>query len=139
MQLGTFEGTEYAFSPNAGAGAARFIFEVACPSTYRLFGRVLDDDAGVHGCCDPDSFDVEGPDNLEFPWFYGCDTVAAGWTWAQVETGELGGTCDDPVGVTVSLSAGLHAFTLRNREPAFGSATAGVAELVLTNDINYTP
>ncbi|MGH1344834.1 MAG: hypothetical protein ACRBN8_24955 [Nannocystales bacterium] len=139
MQLGTFQGSEYAFSPNEGAGAVRFTFDVACPSTYRLFGRVRDDDPGTHGCCDPDSFNVEGPGNLQHTWFYGCDTQFAGWSWARVEAGENAFDCGETVGVTVPLSAGSHDFTLRNREPAEGGAHAGISELVLTNDPSYAP
>lgn len=139
MQLGNFRGTQYAFSLSAGAGHARFTFDVACPSTYRLFGRVRDDSAGTSSCCDPDSFTVEGPNNLQHTWFYGCDTEVPGWTWAQVEAGENIETCGKTSDVMVPLPAGTHAFTLGNREPAYMGAHAGIAELVLTNDPSYTP
>lgn len=139
MQLGTFQGSPYAFSLSEGAGAVRFTFDVACPSTYRLFGRVRDDDPGTHSCCDPDSFNLDGPGNLTHTWFYGCDTSVAGWTWAQVEAGESAPNCAAAAGVMVPLSAGLHEFTLRNREPAQGGAHAGISELVLTNDPAYQP
>ena len=139
MQLGMFQGSQYAFSLSQGAGAVRFSFDVACPSTYRLFGRVRDDNPGIHECCDPDSFDVEGPGGLEHTWFYGCDTTTAGWTWAQVEAGENAASCGEAPGLLVPLSAGTHEFTLRNREPAEGGAHAGISELVLTNDPTYSP
>lgn len=139
MQLGTFQGSQYAFSLSQGAGAVRFTFDVACPSTYRLFGRVRDDDPGVHTCCDPDSFNVEVPGGLQHEWFYGCDTTTAGWSWAQVEAGENVATCGEAPAVLVTLSAGTHEFTLGNREPAEGGAHAGISELVLTNDPSYTP
>jgi len=109
---------------------------------FRLFGRVRDDVPGTgdgDGDGDPDSFDVEGPEGLVHSWFYGCDTVTAGWTWAQVEAGVGGGSCSETLGVMVPLSAGTHEFTLRNREPAVGNAHAGISELLLTNDPNYAP
>lgn len=137
MQLGTFQGTPYAFSLSK-AGAVRFTFEVACPSTFRLFGRVRDDIPGI-GSGDPDSFDIEGPNGLEHSWFYGCDTMTAGWTWAQVEAGEVANSCEETMGLMVPLSVGTHEFTLRNREAAVGEANAGISELVLTNDPNYVP
>lgn len=139
MQLGTFQGSPYAFSLNEGAGAVRFTFDVACPSTYRLFGRVRDDDPGTHSCCDPDSFNLDGPGGLQHTWFYGCDTSAPGWTWAQVEAGESAPSCAAAAGIMVPLAAGTHEFTLRNREPAQGGAHAGISELVLTNDPAYQP
>ncbi len=138
MQLGMFEGSEYAFSLEQNAGAIRFTFEVACPSTYRLFGRVRDDVPGT-GPGDPDSFDVEGPDGLFDSWFYGCDTLNPGWTWAQVEAGKGLGSCNEPLGLMVPLSADSHDFVFRNREAAVGQAHAGIAELVLTNDPSYAP
>jgi len=139
MQLGMFQGSQYAFSVNQGAGAVRFAFDVACPSTYRLFGRVRDDNPGTHTCCDPDSFDVEGPGGLQHTWFYGCDTAASGWTWTQIEAGENAGSCRETLGLMVPLAAGTHEFTLRNREPAEGGTHAGISELVLTNDPSYAP
>ena len=138
MQLGTFQGVQYAFSLNEGAGMVRFTFEVACPSTYRLFGRVRDDVPGT-GSGDPDSFYVEGPGGPEHTWFYGCDTATPGWSWAQVEAGEGADNCSEPVGLMLPLAAGVHEFTLRNREPAVEGAHAGISELVLTNDPTYTP
>lgn len=138
MQLGTFQGVQYAFSLNEGAGAVRFTYEVACPSTYRLFGRVRDDVPGT-GNGDPDSFYVEGPGGPEHTWFYGCDTATPGWSWAQVEAGEGVANCGETVGLMLPLAAGVHEFTLRNREPAVEGAHAGISELVLTNDPTYTP
>jgi hypothetical protein len=67
MQLGMFEGSQYAYSLEQDAGEIRFRFEVACPSTYRLFGRVRDDVPGT-GPEDPDSFDVESPNGLSLSW-----------------------------------------------------------------------
>lgn len=138
MQLGTYQGIQYAFSLNEGAGAVRFTYEVACPSTYRLFGRVRDDVPGT-GNGNPDSFYVEGPGGPEHTWFYGCDTATPGWSWAQVEAGEAATNCSEPVGLMLPLAAGVHEFTLRNREPAVEGAHAGISELVLTNDPTYTP
>ena len=139
MQLGTFQEIEYAFSPSENAGGIRFSFEVDCPSTYRLFGLVRDDMAGTSGCCDPDSFRIEGPEGLDDIWFYGCDTDAAGWSWLQMEAGEDAVSCDQTAPLLLPLSAGLHEFTLRNREGADGRAVAGIAEVVLTNDPDYAP
>ena len=139
MQLGESMSVPYAYSTVANAGGAVFTFDVDCPSMYRLLARVRDDDPGTNSCCDPDSFVVQGPEGLDVLWFYGCDTSSAGWTWARVESGQLGQTCDDTVPILVGLTPGTHQFTLRNREPGYFDAVAGVAEVVLTNDPDYTP
>lgn len=139
MSLQDYAGATVASSGSLNAGAIRFSFDVECPSNYRLFGRVRDDDPGVHNCCDPDSFDVEGPGGVDIEWFYGCDTFQAGLTWVPVEVGVFGGTCDDPEPLLVPLTAGTYAFTLRNRESDYFGAVAGIAELVLTNDPDWEP
>lgn len=139
MALQDYGGASVASSGSFNAGAIRFSFEVECPSMYRLFGRVRDDDPGVHNCCDPDSFEVEGPGGVDIDWFYGCDTSQAGLTWAPVEVGVLGGDCSDPEPLLVPLTAGTYTFTLRNRESDYLGAVAGIAELVLTNEPDWEP
>ncbi len=139
MMLGEYQGATYAFSEQADAGAIRFTYTLACPSNYRLYARVRDDDPGTSNCCDPDSFDVEGPDGLDVSWFYGCDTESVGWNWVQLESGVLGGTCNEPTPLVLRLSPGEHAFTVRNRESNYFEARAGIAELILTNDPTFSP
>lgn len=139
MQLGEYMSVAFAFSEASNAGDAVFTFEVDCPSMYRLFARVRDDDPGISNCCDPDSFVVQGPGGLDVSWFYGCDTTSVGWNWARVEAGELGQTCDETTPVLIPLTPGTHQFTLHNRESNYFDAVAGVAELVLTNDPEYAP
>ena len=139
MALDDYAGAPVASSSAFNAGAIRFSFDVECPSMYRLFGRVRDDDPGVHNCCDPDSFDVEGPGGADIEWFYGCDTSEAGLTWVPVEVGVLGGDCGDPEPLLVPLTAGTYEFTLRNRESEYFGAVAGIAELVLTNNPDWEP
>ncbi len=139
MALQDYGGTSVASSGSFNAGAIRFSFDVECPSMYRLFGRVRDDDPGVHNCCDPDSFEIEGPGGVDIDWFYGCDTSQAGLSWAPVEVGVFGGDCSEPQPLLVPLTAGTYAFTLRNRESDYLGAVAGIAELVLTNDPNWEP
>lgn len=139
MALQDYAGASVASSGSFNAGAIRFSFDVECPSMYRMFGRVRDDDPGVHNCCDPDSFVVEGPGGVDIDWFYGCDTSQAGLTWAPVEVGVLGGDCSDPQPLLVPLTVGTYEFTLRNRESDYFGAVAGIAELVLTNDPDWEP
>ncbi len=131
-------GTPYAASGQAGAGAVRFTFDVACPSTYRLYARVWDGWAGVHDCCDPDSFEVEAP-GVEANWFYGCDTETQGFTWLAVKGGQPDQGCSQAQAVTFELSPGQHEITFRNREGAYEGAVAAISELVLTNDTDYQP
>lgn len=144
MELRERDGVVYAASDIFNGGSAAFAFDVACPSSYRLFGRVLDMDPGTHNCCDPDSFDVDGPFDGDqgfggISWYYGCVTESAGWSWAQVSAGEFNATCSELSPTTSMLSAGTHTFTVHNRESSWQGAHAGIAELVLTNDPDYEP
>ena len=139
MMLGQHLGVSYAFSDAANAGEVRFSFELPCPSNYRVFGRVRDDDPGTHACCDPDSFDVQAPGGITTTWYYGCDTVSEGFSWGALEADNGATNCDGTSLLTLTLSAGIHEIILRNREPNEGDARAGVATLTLTNDPAFVP
>ncbi len=139
MVLGESMGIPYAFSDVQGAGEIRFTFQVSCPSNYRVFGRVRDDDPSTHQCCDPDSFEVQAPGGVTTTWFYGCDTEQPGFSWVALKSGTGVGSCEETTVLMLPLSAGTHEITLHNREPAYGQARAGIASLTLTNDPDYTP
>lgn len=129
-----------AISEVAQLGTVTFIVEVTCEGTYALWGRVYDQQPGIHND-DPDSYYIQIDDGPESIWFYGCQTVEASsdYTWQRLKSGELGGSCDDAITVTPTLTVGVHSIRLRNREAMVRSSVAAIARIVITTDLLYAP
>lgn len=129
-----------AFSGVADSGTVTFTFDLPCPGTYLVWGRVLDMWPDVHDSYDPDSFYVQADGGPEAGWFYGCQTAdKPGYRWLRIRPGAEGAPCDSFEPWVLDLSAGLHTLRLRNREWESGGRVAVVARVLLVNDPDYLP
>jgi hypothetical protein len=127
-----------AYSTSADAGDISFTIDVQCPGTYYLHAQVVDSWAGVHGCCDPDSYDVSWPGGSG-SWFYGCQTESDGWHWLPVMQLDQGASCDDAAAVSFDLAMGEQTITFHNREGRYWQwgTVAAIANVAITNDAEY--
>ncbi len=144
MQTDTsFSQGEYAFSEISKMGTVEFTFELECPGSFVIWAVVWDAQPGAHGS-DPDSFAVRHDGGLEAAWAYGCQTELLRddeyWSWQQVRKRDVISGC---VGVsstyTMALDAGVHTISFRNLEGEEDGDHAGIARILVTNDIFYVP
>jgi hypothetical protein len=128
------------FVPNSGEVA--FTIVTPCAASVAIWGRVIDFRDGVNDG-DPDSFDAAIDGGARLPWFYGCstfDTPDSVWQWVRLAVVETGTTCGDAVALEPTWDGGPHVVSLRNREAGNPSTPfAGVARLLVTNDLQYVP
>ncbi len=137
------ENSTAAWSGVAESGTVTFTFNVECPGTYRLFGRVYDRFAGANQN-DPDSYHVRVDDGEEILWIYGCQTdegPSHAFHWLRTRRHPVQ-YCSDVQDWTVDLQPGIHTIQLRNREPEVwhqgAYRRAAVARMMLTNT-DYFP
>ena len=125
----------------AEIGSISWTFELACPATLQVHGLAWDANPGVFVDDDPDSFYVTVDGRSETQWTYGCATSDlpgdATWSW-QVVGASSERDCD-LVPLELSLDAGPHTISVRNRETGSGQVYAGVAGLVVTDDPTLDP
>lgn len=130
---------EVASSTVAEAGAVTVSLEFECPGEYTLWGLVWDYDPGAWAAPDPDSFyfDVGG---AESTWRYGCQTTEAssGLSWQRMAS-LAAQPCEASYVVLQVFEAGTVELTLRNREAGDGSAVAGLAAIVVSDDPDADP
>jgi hypothetical protein len=130
-----------AFSEVAEEGTVTFPIDVPCDGQLVVWGRVRDAKPGTGGD-DPDSFYTRADAGPESSWFYGCQTGGENSTyrWKRIRSGVQGEPCDTNTVWPVSVTAGAHTITLRNREAkSQGGATAVIARILVTSDPGATP
>lgn len=130
-----------AYSEVAEQGTVSFPIDVPCDGQLYVWGRVRDAKPGT-GSDDPDSFYTRVDAGPESSWFYGCQTGGenSSYRWKRVRTGVQGEPCDDNTVWPVSVTAGAHTITLRNREPKSQvGGVAVIARLLVTSDPDASP
>ena len=130
---------EVAISTVAEAGSVTVSLEFECPGEYTLWGLVWDYEPGPWAAPDADSFyfDVGG---AEVTWRYGCQTtnVPSGLSWQRMAS-LTAQPCEASYVALQVVEAGTVVLTLRNREAGDGSAVAGLAAIVVSDDPDADP
>jgi hypothetical protein len=130
-----------AVSPTLEQGTVQFQLDLPCAGDYYLHGLMWDYSPGAWAVADPDSLYVSTGGPSEFVWRYGCQTGGASdaLTWQSLEQLDAQPCSTTPI-VLTAPSAGVYAFTLRNREAGQGgSVVAGIGAVVVTMDPALDP
>lgn len=132
-----------AYSEVAEQGTVSFTIDVPCDGQLAVWGRVRDFKPGIsQNGDDPDSFYPRIDDGPESSWFYGCQTggETSAYRWKRVRSGVQGQPCDNNTVWLVSVTAGTHTITLRNRESkSQNGGVAVIARLLVTSDLDAMP
>ena len=105
--------------PYSNAGFAEYVFDIATPGEYVIWGRVNSANTAT------DSFFVS-VDGSEYALW---DTqVSTTWVWDQISNRDIA----DPI--TLFLEAGEHSIIVKHREPQ-----TKIDKLLITNDMAYVP